>query len=125
MYATMKKILIFSCFCVLAIQPGQAATTNEPAAADTRYGLFNGLDHRSEYGQGVFPEPFLMDDSDMEPGEARLDWLHTEANGSKSDGFKAEVEKGFGLMTVELEVPYVYDTTPGTTTQGFDNIDLG
>jgi hypothetical protein len=83
------------------------------------------LDQRSAYGQGVFPEPFLVDDSDLEPREARLDWLHTAANDSKNNTAKAEVEEGFGLMTVELEIPYEYDTTAGSTTQGFDNVNLG
>ncbi|MDE3066252.1 MAG: hypothetical protein KGJ60_01745 [Verrucomicrobiota bacterium] len=54
-----------------------------------------------------------MDDSDLEPDEARLDWLHTQVNGSKSEVVKAEVEHAFGLMTMELEVPYEYDTAAG------------
>ena len=66
-----------------------------------------------------------MDDSDLETNEARLDWLHTKANGPKSDVAKAEVEKGFGLMTLELEIHYERDTADGQTTKGFDNIDLG
>lgn len=130
--AAVKNILIISCLFALAIESNRAALANQqtaPAApepaTDTRYGLFNWLDHRSDYGQGVFPEPFLVDDSDLEPGEARLDWLHTEANGSKSDFAKAEVEKGFGLMTLELEVPYERDTSSGQTAQGFGNISLG
>lgn len=130
--ATMKNVLMISCVCGLAVESAPAAMTNEPTAAvssavvtDTRHGLFDGLDRRSEYGQGVFPEPFLVDDSDLEPGEARLDWLHTQAGGLKSDVVTAEVEKAFGLMTVELEIPYEYDTAPGATTRGFDNIDLG
>lgn len=116
----MKIILIVGCLCSLAVESSHAALTNEPIATmfpasppDARYGLFNGLDHRSNYGQGVFPEPFLVDDSDLEPNEARLDWLHTQANGSKSDVAKAEVEKGFGLMTLELEIPYERDTADG------------
>lgn len=95
------------------------------ASQNTRHGLFNWLDSRSEYGQGVFPEPFLVDDSDLEPGEARVDWLHTEASGSKADVAKAEVEKGFGMMTVELEVPYEWDAAAASTAQGLDNINLG
>lgn len=102
---------------------------DEPAASatlpDTHYGLFNWLDHRSEYGQGVFPEPFLVDDSDLEPGEARLDWLHTGAGSQRSDEVKAEVEKGFGLLTLELEVPYERNVSPEATLQGIGNIDLG
>ena len=98
-------------------------------AADTvdasRYGLFNGLDDRSVYGQGYFPEPFLVDDSDLEPNEARLDWAHLEAKGARSDEVKAEVEKGFGLLTLELEVPYERDNEGGTVLDGVGNIDLG
>lgn len=92
---------------------------------DNRYGLFDGLDHRSQYGLGVFPEPFLVDDSDYEPGEARLDWVHTETTGSKTDIIHPEIEMGFGMMTLELEAPYERDVSHGVTTEGFDNIDLG
>jgi hypothetical protein len=35
------------------------------------------------------------------------------------------VEKGFGLLTLELEVPYERGTADGLTSQGFGNIDLG
>ncbi|HEV2327886.1 MAG TPA: hypothetical protein VGY56_03750 [Verrucomicrobiae bacterium] len=128
----MKNIVIVGCLCALTIETSHAALTNEPAAsatsalwANTRYGLFSGLDHRSEYGQGVFPEPFLVDDSDFEPNEARLDWLHTAAGSFRGNVMKAEVEKGFGVTTLELEIPYEYDTEPGTITHGFDNISLG
>jgi hypothetical protein len=92
---------------------------------DTRYGLFNLFDHRSSYGQDVFPEPFLVDDSDAEENEARLDWLHTQADGAKSDLVTAEVEKGFGLLTLEIEVPYERDVENGNVSQGIGNIDLG
>jgi len=128
----MKNFMAVACLCALAVETSRAGTTNVPPAqvssaspANTRYGLFNWLDTRSLYGQGVFPEPFLVDDSDLEPGEARLDWLHTEAADSKNDVVKAEVERAFGLMTLELEVPYEYDTAAGETTRGFDNIDVG
>ena len=50
-----------------------------------------------------------MDDSGLEINEARLDWLHTEAGSQHSDIASAEVEKGFGLTTVELRVPYERD----------------
>jgi len=103
-----------------------ATTTNSPVAPDTRYGLFNWLDHHSSYGQGVFPEPFLVDDSDLEVNEARLDWLHTEAHAQQSDTVTAEVEKGFGNLTLEIEVPYERDAAAGENTeQGIGNIDLG
>jgi hypothetical protein len=92
---------------------------------DNRYGLFNSLDRRSSYGQGAYPEPFLVDDSDLEVNEARLDWLHTKTNQMHSDLVTAELEKGFGQLTLELEVPYERDAAPGQTTQGFDNVNLG
>ena len=68
-----------------------------------------------------------MDDSDLEVNEARLDWLHTQANHERDDMVTAEVEKGFGLLTLEVEVPYEVDnnTAADKTTDGFDNIDLG
>jgi hypothetical protein len=91
----------------------------------TRYGLFDLLDHRSAYGEGVFPEPFLVDDSDLEVNEARLDWLHTGGNNQHSDLITAEVEKGFGLLTLELEVPYERDVSAGEIAKGVGNIDLG
>jgi len=132
MVAAMKKLLMAVCLGALAVKSGHAALTNDLTApvspessAGTRYGLFDWLDSRSGYGQGVFPEPFLVDDSDLEPGEARLDWLHTQAGDARSDMVTAEVEKAFGLMTLELEVPYERDESDGAVTRGFDNVDLG
>ena len=130
--AAMKYILMIGCLCAFAVESIHAASTNEQTApvsvespGDTRYGLFNGLDHRSQYGVGVFPEPFLVDDSDYEPGEAKFSRLHTQTGGAKTDIFHSEVEKGFGMMTLELEVPYERDVSGGATTEGFDNIDVG
>jgi hypothetical protein len=94
--------------------------------SDSRYGLFNWLDHRSAYGLGVFPEPFLVDDSDLEVNEIRFDWLHTEGKGQQTDLGTFEIEKGFGLLTLELEVPYERDAASGEhTAQGMSNIDVG
>ena len=111
----------------LADQPAAAptATTIADDSSDTRYGLFNGLDHRSWYGQGDFPEPFLVDDSGLEINEARLDWLHTGAGSQHSDMVTAEVEKGFGNLTLEIEVPYERDWNAGAVSRGIGNIDLG
>jgi hypothetical protein len=102
-----------------------SAIPGSSTAPSTRYGLFGWLDHGSEYGQGVFPEPFLVDDSDLEKDEARLDWLHTHRNDQHSDLVTAEVEKGFGLMTLEVEIPFERDVDAGSITQGVANIDLG
>ena len=102
-----------------------ATVTATPVAPDTRYGFLDGLDRRSSYGQGIFPEPLLVDESDVD-NEVRLDWLHTEANARQDDEAKVELEKSFGLMTVELEVPYERAAAAGESTQkGVGNIDLG
>ena len=95
------------------------------AAPNTRYGFFDGLDHRSSYGQGIFPEPLLVGETDVE-NEVRLDWLHTEANAQQSDTVNLELEQSFGLMTLELEVPYECTAAAGQSAQqGIGNIDLG
>jgi len=106
---------------------GYPAATNAPgeAAGDTRYGLGNGLDRRSFYNEGNYPEPFLVDDSGLERNEARLDWWHTKAGDAHMDWTRLEVERGFGLVTVELELPYERDVNRGVVTEGFDNLDLG
>jgi hypothetical protein len=128
-FAAMKlsTALFAPAFGILVGLP--ALLADEPAAPapppDSRYGLFNQLDHRSSYAQDVFPEPFLVDDSAAEDDEARLDWLHTTADASKSDVITAEVEKGFGLLTLEIEVPYERDVQGGDVSQGVGNIDLG
>jgi len=140
MLAAVKNILILNCLCAAAVSSFSIAImADEPTAPTspamqsstpvstpgTRFGLFDWLDHRSEYGQDVFPEPFLVDDSDLETDEARVDWLHTGGDDQHNDTVTAEVEKGFGLLTLELEVPYERDTVSGQTSQGIGNIDLG
>jgi hypothetical protein len=97
-----------------------------PPQVDTRYGIFDALDKRSVYGQGVFPEPFLVDDSDGETDEGRLDWLHTGGPGNQhTDNIHGELEKGFGLLTLELETAYERDSSSGQIAEGMDNVDLG
>ena len=117
--------------CCLFQQPnpafaGTASDDSTQQAPSTRYGLFDLLDSRSQYGQGVFPEPFIVDDSDYEVNEARLDILHTKIGSQHSDLLTAELEKGFfGVLTLELEVPYEWDLNNGQRQQGFNNINLG
>jgi hypothetical protein len=133
---TYAKALAVLALCFLFQQPklalagpgGNESTGNESTTEvpSTRYGLFDLLDSRSQYGQGIFPEPFLVDDSDYEINEARLDLLHTKIGSQHSDLVRAEVEKGFfGVLTLELELPYEVDLTNGQRQQGFNNINLG
>ena len=108
------------------VHAGDSTTTSGSTALNsTRFGPLNMLDHRSAYGQGVFPEPFLIDDSDLERGEFRVDWLHTKAGSSHSDSGKIELEKGFGLVTLELELPYERNVSPDGVTRGVGNVSVG
>jgi len=78
------------------------------------------------YGQGPFPEPFLVDDSDGEENEIRLDYLHIAGPGNQhTDLLHGEVEKGFGPLTLELESAFERDSVSGQITSGMDNVDLG
>jgi hypothetical protein len=125
----LGMLSVATCFQTAALaddsMAASANTNSSSVAPDTRYGFLNGLDHRSSYGQGIFPEPMLVDESDVD-NEFRLDWLHTEANAQQNDEAKVELEKSFGLMTVELEVPYERAAASGQSTQeGVGNIDAG
>jgi hypothetical protein len=66
-----------------------------------------------------------VDDSDLEVNEARLDWVHTKAHAATADELTAEIEKGFGLLTVEAELHYERDVDSGNVSDGIGNIDLG
>jgi len=101
------------------------ATSIVNSATGVRYGPFDLLDHRSSYNDGPFPEPFLVDDSVLETDEFRMNLLHTWVNGQHSDVLLTELEKGFGLWTLELEVPYEQTRSDGRTLQGFSNINVG
>ena len=118
-----------STFTILGLAIAEEPAASVPAAQtpsqSTRYGLFNLLDHRSSYGQGAFPEPFLVDDSDLEDNEARLDWLRTKANDRHSDLVKAEVERGFGLLTLELAVLFERHVSAGSVSEGVGNLEVG
>jgi hypothetical protein len=104
--------------------PAASGTTNAAGLTDTRYGLFDGLDHRSAYTLEVFPEPFLVDDMALEDNEIQLTWLHTKGSGQQSDVGSIEFQKGIGLMTLELLVPFERDVSPEQTARGIGNIDL-
>jgi hypothetical protein len=121
----MKKIYFLVVILNLAVLAAGKVFADDSAALDTRYGLFNGLDHRSSCGQGAYPEPFLVDDSDLETGEFRLDWLHTASGSDHTDILHPEIEYGFGQLTLELEAPYERDVSGGVVTEGMANVDVG
>ncbi len=123
----MKRINQFSlAFALAALSCGKllADDPTQPAP-NTHFGLFDLLDHRSSYGEGVYPEPFLVDDSDLEHGELRLDGFRMAKGADHVDNLKGEIEYGFGQMTLEVEVPFERDVEGGSVTEGYDNIDIG
>jgi len=113
----------------------RASRANDDQSFSPRYGPFGLFDSRSMYGKGVLPEPFLVDDSDLEVNEVRFDWFHQGSSGQTGNLLRGELEHGFGMMTVEAEVPYLYNTKRSfetavghsvhTTSQGFDNVSIG
>ena len=118
-----------------AMVPPPSPVSDQSNADVNRYGPFGIYDHRSLYGKGVFPEPFMVDDSDGEVNEFRVDWSHQRGKGQNDNITTVELEHGNGLWTLELEVPYEYDTsnTYDSATRsvdhqrvkGFDNINPG
>ena len=73
-----------------------------------RYGPFGLLDRRSSYGQFWFVEPLRAPEMDVDR-ELRFDYFHGETRGSVTDQVKAEVEYNFGLLTLEMELPWERD----------------
>ena len=100
-------------------------TTNSPAFAGPHYGFLNWLDPRSAYNQEFFPQPLLVDDTGLEDAELEFDYLHTQANGQHSDTVTAGVQKSFGLLTLELNVPYEYEADSDDSSQGIGSLNLG
>lgn len=101
------------------------AGTNSLVAPNSRFGLFNGLDHRSAYYQDFFPQPLLVDDTGLEEdGEVEFGSLHTQANDQRNDIVTAGAQKSFGLLTLELTVPYERNSDVDDVSQGIGNIDL-
>src|SRR5690349_13352607 len=106
----MSKYLIFSVLMSTAIAFGQTEHNGD------RY--FGGLlDYRSIYGKGWFPEPLRGPEMDVDR-EVRIDWFHGENQDRQADEVQLELEYNFGLLTVEIEVPYQRDVEssfdPGT-----------
>ena len=100
------------------------AGTNSMVAPDPHFGLFNWLDHRSAYYQDFFPQPLLVEDTGLEESEVEFGSLHTEANNQRSDVVAAGIQKSFGLLTLELEVPYERDSDADGISEGIGNVDL-
>jgi hypothetical protein len=123
-HLTLSTLLAGAALSLMAASSALAGQVVEATTDYTRYGLFDALDHRSVYGKGLFPEPFTVDESDLE-SEIRFDWSRVALGSSHTDMFKIELEKSIGVATFEIEVPYIRAVAPGDRVDGVDNIDLG
>jgi hypothetical protein len=101
------------------------SATNSLATTDSRFGVFDWLDHRSAYNQEFFPQPLLVDDTGLETeGEAEFSSLNTRANAQHSDTYTAGVQKSFGFLTFELGIPYEHESDSDDNVQGIGNVEL-
>src|SRR5262249_18387707 len=57
-------------------------------------------------------EPLRAPEMDVDD-ELRLDWFHSEASGKQGDEVTLELEKSFGLLTLELEAGYEREAESG------------
>ena len=121
-YAMPVLTALLSLAATITLRAGDVSKT-VTAPESTRY-FFGLLDHRSSYGQGILPEPMIIDETDAE-SEIRLDWFHAKAGSARTDEAKIELEKNFGPVTFEIEVPYERESSPEGVEQGVGNIDIG
>src|SRR5437773_1977578 len=100
--------------------------TRELEAARDRKTLFGQpLAKGSEYGLAWFPETLRAPEMDLEYSELRLDWFHAEKSGRRVDEVKAETERSFGSLTLEVELPYLRDQESRHRDEGFSRIEIG
>src|SRR6266566_2233464 len=98
----------------------------EREAALHRRTLFGGpIDQRSEFGQAWFPETLRAPEMDLEFSEVRLDWFHAEKIGRRADEVKIELEKAFGSLTLEVEVPWVRKDEGNRVDEGVETVEVG
>lgn len=124
---TIAGILgVFLAVPALADNDDAAQTgTNSLTASDSRFGLFDALDHRSAYYGEFFPQPLLVEDTGLEQdGELEFSSLHTQANDQKTDLVSAGFQKSFGLLTFEVEFPYEWASDSDDSMQGMDSIEV-
>jgi hypothetical protein len=118
-------LFVSGCIHSTAIADDESTATNSWTAQNSRFGLFDCLDHRSGYYEDSFPEPLLLDDTSPEPdGEIELNYLHTAAGDQRSDTYSVEGQKSFGVVAFDLEIPYERFSDSDDTEQGIGNIEL-
>jgi hypothetical protein len=121
----VKLAPLAACLGLVALlSSARDAAAGSESEGEGAYGLFGWLDHRSAYGKEAFPEPFLIDPTDLEENEARLDWLRTARGSSHDNLFTGEVAKSFGIVTVEADIPFERIFRGGRLSEGANDIFL-
>jgi hypothetical protein len=116
----------FAALFLLAMIPAAVRADTNSIPADSRFGWFDLLDHRSAYLHEFFPQPLLVDDTSLESeGELEFNYLHTGAHDQQTDLGSIEVQKSFGLLTLELAVPYEREADSDDVARGVGSIDVG
>jgi hypothetical protein len=122
-----RRFSLSAAATVLLIHRSSLSARAEGPPTNTRYGVFNLLDSRSKYGTNWFPEPLHTDEMDADQ-EFRLNYFHAETKGRREDEASLEIEKSFGLLTLEIEVPYEreVETEDGQTSrsEGIGSVEL-
>jgi hypothetical protein len=110
----MNKTAFLALVLASFLLPGLALADSDDLATSRNVdsGWFGTLDSRSKYYTDWFPEPFRVEDTNIN-NEIRFDWEHDEAKGSVSDALTLEVQKSVGIFTFELQVPYIMKTGGG------------
>ena len=68
--------------------------TNSWTIENSRFGLFNSLDHRSGYYTDSFPQPLIVEDTSLEETELELNYQHTAAGDQqRSDILSGEFKR--------------------------------
>lgn len=107
-----------------------ASAPAEAESQPAQFGLFGLLDRRSKYYGDFFPEPLRVEDTTLD-NEFRFDWQHNEGKEGSSNQFIAEVQKSAGIVTFEIQAPYLANRASSDDATGrqdvgdFGNIELG
>src|SRR5438132_6451017 len=96
----LPLVLLISLACLLSHPVEAQELFSKP--------LLTPVNPNAMYGKFWFPEPLRGPEMDVD-NELRLDWFHAERLHLRSDEVKAELEKSFGLLTLEAEAPYQRD----------------
>jgi len=133
----MNKVRFFPLAVALlsSISPALllADADDAPAGKTISVSAFGLLNERSKYFQDWFPEPFRVEDTAVD-NELKFDWEHDEGKQSRADQITAEIQKSVGIVTFEIQAPYVISTGPDhddtedashiQRTEGFGDIEL-